>query len=57
MNEEYVLTITALDHEREEIVRMDSFHDEASAREAYDEFDLGSFRDWESPLRLSLIHI
>lgn len=51
MNEEYVLTITALDHEREEIVRMDSFHDEASAREAYDEFDLGSFRDWESPLR------
>ena len=46
---EYVLTITALDHEREEVLSTESFADETSAREAYDELDLGSLRDWKSP--------
>lgn len=48
---EYVLTITALDHEREEVLSTESFADETSAREAYDELDLDGLRDWESPLR------
>lgn len=51
MNEEYVLTITALDHEREEVVRMESFPDETSARDAYDEFDLGTIEDDGCPFR------
>lgn len=51
MNEEYVLTITALDHEREEVVRMESFPDETSARDAYDEFDLGAIEDDGCPFR------
>lgn len=49
MNEEYVLTITALDHEREEVVETEVFADERSAREAYEALDLGAVADVDHP--------
>ena len=51
MNEEYVLTITALDHEREEVVETEVFADERSAREAYEALDLSTVEDGDRPSR------
>lgn len=49
MGEEYVVTVTSLTDESEEILKIEAFADERSAREAYEALDLGTVVDVDHP--------
>lgn len=49
MGEEYVVTVTSLTDESEEILKIEAFADERSAREAYEALDLGAVEDGDHP--------
>ena len=45
MGEEYAVTVTSLTHEHEEILKIEAFADERSARKAYEALDLSAVDD------------
>ena len=49
MGEEYAVTVTSLTHEHEEILKIEAFADEQSARKAYEALDLGAVEDGDRP--------